>query len=223
MTQLFSAVAAMPAWVTYLIVAVLATGESAAFVGLFLPGETALLLGGVLAGTGQLSLLPLVAIAALAAVIGDSLGYELGRHFGPRLQQSRAGRLVGDRRWRQAEEFMARRGGWAVFTGRWVGIMRALTPALAGAIRMPYRRFLAFNAAGGVLWATTVVAGGYLAGASWQRVQGYLGQVSVYLLIGSAAVVAGAVLVRLLRRRNTQGEDGPEDVTEERVPVSAGV
>jgi len=195
-TQLVSAVLSTPGWAMYLIVGLLAFGESAAFVGLVLPGETALLLGGVAAATGRVSLPAVIAVAILAAVTGDSVGYEIGRLGGTAIRNSRAGRFVGDQRWDRAQTFVGRRGGWAVLVGRWIGLMRALAPALAGMTRMPYRRFLLFNAAGGALWATAVVLGGYLAGASWQRVSSVAGQLSLALNVLGAGVVLVSVLVR---------------------------
>ena len=110
----------VPAWAAYVIVGLLAFGESAAFVGLVLPGETALLLGGVLAGTGRINLFVLMIIAIVAAIGGDSVGYEIGRFGGTAIRGSRAGRFVGEAKWTQAEEFVQRRGGWAVFIGRWI-------------------------------------------------------------------------------------------------------
>jgi membrane-associated protein len=196
MIQVINVVLSVPGWAAYVIVGLLAFGESAAFVGLVLPGETALLLGGVLAGTGRISLPVILAIAVVAAVGGDSVGYEIGRLGGPAIRASRAGRFVGERRWVAAEQFVRRRGGWAVFLGRWVGLMRALVPAIAGMTRMPYRRFLLFNAAGGVIWSAAVVTGGYLAGASWQRVQGIAGTISLTM---TGLTVAGALVVWLVR------------------------
>lgn len=122
----------VPPWLTYLVIGMLAFGESAAFVGLVLPGESALLLGGVLAGAGRLSLPVVLALAVVAAVAGDSVGYEIGRHGGDAVKSSRAGRFVGEQRWAKAEAFTRKHGNWAVLVGRWVGLMRALVPALAG-------------------------------------------------------------------------------------------
>lgn len=185
MTFLVDAVTALPVWATYAVVIALVFGEAAVFVGVVFPGETALLLAGALASAGRLSLPVLAVLAVVAAVVGDSVGYEVGRRFGPALRHSRAGQLVGDRRWARAEAAMARRGGWAVLAGRWVGVLRALMPAIAGSTRMPYRRFLLFNAVGGTLWAAVVVVAGYLAGASWHRVETYLGSAG-----GAAAALA---------------------------------
>jgi membrane-associated protein len=191
MIQVINTLLSVPGWAAYVIVGLLAFGESAAFIGLVLPGETALLLGGVLAGTGRISLPLILMIAVVAAVGGDSVGYEIGRFGGPAIRAGRAGRFVGERRWVAAERFVQRRGGWAVFLGRWVGLMRALVPAIAGMTRMPYRRFLLFNAAGGAIWSAAVVTGGYLAGASWQRVQGIAGTIS--LTMTGLTVAAGLV------------------------------
>jgi membrane-associated protein len=202
MTALVNAVTSLPAWAAYLVVTALVFSEAAAFVGLVVPGETALLVGGALAGTGRLSLAVLTVLAVAAAIAGDSAGYEVGRLLGPRLTKTRAGRLVGERRWARAEAAMARRGGWAVLFGRWVGVLRALMPAIAGMTGLPYRRFLLFNAAGGTVWAVAVAAAGYLAGASWQRVQAYLGQ-AAWAVAGLCGAAIAALLVarRLLRRR----------------------
>ncbi|MET7422096.1 DedA family protein [Dactylosporangium sp. NPDC005555] len=201
MAHLVLMMSAMPVWAVYVVVTALAFGESAAFVGLVLPGETALLLGGVLAAAGRVSLPVMVAASVVAAVVGDSVGYEIGRYGGTAIRDSRAGRFVGADRWDRAEAYMSRRGGWAVFAGRWVGLMRALIPALAGMTRMPYRRFLLYNTAGGALWATTVVVAGYFAGASWQRVQTYLGHAGVVVFVVAASLATVVVAARRLARR----------------------
>lgn len=177
----------------YGLVAVLAAGEAAAFVGLFLPGEAALLLGGVLASQGRVSLPVMIAVAVVAAILGDSIGYEIGRRGGPALKRSRLGRVVGEERWAKGERFLERRGGPAVFFGRWVGLLRALVPSLAGMGRMPYRRFLLWNALGGLLWASTVVLIGYAAGAQYKRVEQLFGRAS--LLVGLVTLVLGGAFL----------------------------
>jgi membrane-associated protein len=192
-----SAVTALPAWAAYLVIGALVFGEAATFLGLVIPGETALLVGGAMAGTGRLSLAVLLVLAVAAAIVGDSVGYEVGRRLDPSVQNSRAGRLVGAARWQRAEAMMARRGGWAVLAGRWVGVLRALMPAIAGTTGLPYRRFLIFNAIGGTVWAVAVVVAAYLAGASWHRVQTYLGTAGLVV----AGVLAAVILVIVLLRR----------------------
>lgn len=117
--------------------------------GFVIPGETAAVLGGVIASQGRVHLWLMIVLVVVAAVVGDTVGYEIGRHVGPRILQLR----VLDKRRRRlndAQDFLRRRGGWAVFLGRFVAFFRAVMPALAGTSRMPYLRFLAFNAAGGL-------------------------------------------------------------------------
>ena len=169
--------------VAYSVVAVLAFAEAAAFVGLVVPGELAVLLGGVLASNGTVSLPVMIAVAVVAAILGDSAGYELGRRVGPRIVAwepfaTRFGGKVD-----QAAAYLHERGGRAVFLGRWTSVLRALIPGLAGMARMPYRRFLAFNVAGGVAWATTFVLLGYAAGASYRTVERVAGQASLLLVV----------------------------------------
>ncbi|TBR17931.1 MAG: DedA family protein, partial [Chitinophagaceae bacterium] len=132
MSRVVDAVLSLSGLPAYALVGLLAAGEAAAFVGLFLPGEAALLLGGVLASQGRVSLPIMIAVAVVAAIVGDSIGYEIGRRGGPALKRSRLGRVVGPERWAKGEAFLERRGGPAVFFGRWVGLLRALVPSLAG-------------------------------------------------------------------------------------------
>ena len=184
----------------YVLIALLVGGEAAALIGIVLPGEAALLLGGVLASQGRVSLPVLLIVAVTAAVVGDSLGYEFGRHGGPALQRSRAGRFVGRERWARGEQFLERRGGPAVLLGRWVGVLRALVPSLAGMGRMPYRRFLLWNATGALVWAPAVVLAGYTAGAQYRRVESLLGRVGLLLAVAVVVGAGIALAVRSVRR-----------------------
>jgi membrane protein DedA with SNARE-associated domain/membrane-associated phospholipid phosphatase len=177
----------------YVLVFTLATAEAAAFLGLFIPGETAMLLGGVLVATGRAELGWMLAAAMMGAIVGDSIGYELGRGFAGPLRNSRLGRRVGPQRWQRAEDYVRRRGGRAVFLGRWIGVLRALVPFVAGASRLPYRVFLPYNVAGGVLWAATFVVGGYLAGNSYQQFERVAGRAG--LLLGALLVVVVVVVL----------------------------
>lgn len=183
MRGLIDAVSRLSGPLAYLAVGTLAGLEAAAFVGLVIPGELAMLLGGFLAFSGRVSLPVMAAVAAVAAVVGDSLGYEIGRRFGPALRASRLGARIGDARWERAERYVAEHGGKAVFLGRFVGVLRALVPAIAGTVGMPYRTFLPYNAAGGLIWAPGFVLLGYLAGASYRRVAAIAGQAGLVLAV----------------------------------------
>jgi membrane protein DedA with SNARE-associated domain len=177
----------------YIVLGLLAAAESAAFVGLAIPGETAMLLGGFLAFQGRVNLAVMMAAGAVGAVVGDSIGYQIGRVFGEPLKRSRLGRRVGQDRWARGEAYLRAKGGRAVFLGRFVGLLRALVPALAGMSRMPYRTFLPWNLAGGVTWAPGFVFLGYLAGGSYRRVERIAGRASLLLLL--LVVVVGAVVL----------------------------
>lgn len=175
----------------YVVVGLLATAE-AVLVGLVLPGELALLLGGFLAYRHHVSLAVMVAVAAVAAVAGYLLGYEVGRRFGPPLRDGPVGRWIGQARWQRAQDALAARGGQAILVGRFVGLLRALLPTAAGMARMPYRPFLAYTVIGGLIWAPGFVLLGYLAGGSYQRVADLAGRASLLLL--GLLVLLGAVV-----------------------------
>jgi membrane protein DedA with SNARE-associated domain len=185
----------------YALVGGLAFAEAAVFVGFVLPGETAVLLGGVLAHQHRVSLVGMAAVAVVAAIVGDNVGYEVGRHLGTRLLNSRifANRQRGLQRGRQA---LRDHGGRAVFLARFTAFLRAVMPGLAGTARMPYLRFLVFNAAGGLIWAVGYTVLGYLAGASYQRVEKVAGRASTILLAVIVLVVLGFAVRRHFRERD---------------------
>lgn len=167
----------VPPWLALLIIAGLVFGEAALFFGFVLPGETAVVYGGVLADAGKVSVAIVLAVVIVAAVIGDSVGFEVGRKLGPRLTQAPVLRNHSDRL-EAGQEYLRRRGGRAVVMGRFTAFLRAVMPGLAGASRMEYPRFLVFNAVGGVLWGSACVLLGFFAAHSISRVTHYLGVTS---------------------------------------------
>ena len=205
--QLHSVAGHLGQWV-YVIVFVVSVLEAAAFLGLVVPGETILFLAGVLAYQKQIHLLPAMGLAVVGAIIGDSVGYEIGRHFGARLERSWLGRKVGPERWERARESLRHQGGKAIFVGRFVAIVRALLPAAAGDSRMPYGTFLPWNVAGGIVWGVLHVGIGYVAGNSYAKVEHYVGRATWGLL---ALLVAIWVVVHIVRRRrHGSGDDHDE-------------
>jgi membrane protein DedA with SNARE-associated domain len=133
--------------------------------GVWLPGETALIAAGVYASKGHLSISSVIVVAAAGAIIGDNIGYWLGREGGRRLiyRYPWAGRLA-DRVMPRAERFFERHGGKAVFFARFFGGIRVTGAWMAGITRMSWWRFLLWNALGGILWATGVGLLAYYAG-----------------------------------------------------------
>jgi membrane-associated protein len=181
----------------YLLLAALVGGESA---GIPLPGETALIAAAVLASQGKLSLPLVLCTAAAGAIVGDNFGYLLGRKGARRLLQ-RPGRLEERRRdiLRRGEKFFARHGGKTVFLGRWLPFLRITAAWLAGANRMPWPKFLVWNAAGGIAWAVSIGVLAYFVGEAAAAVIHTAG----YVALGVFAVALVAVVAwALLRRRS---------------------
>lgn len=191
----------MPPGLACAVVFTLVFLEDALFVGFVIPGETAAILGGALASTGRVSVWAMLASVVVAAIAGDTVGYAIGRRFGPRLLQARLLDRHRDRLGR-AQDLLRHRGALAVVLGRFTAFFRAVMPALAGTAQMPYRSFLAFNAVGGTVWGSAAVLLGLAAGASYDAVARSAGA-------GAAVVTALAVLAALLlwrRRRRWAGE-----------------
>ena len=205
MTRWLEGLLSLSGPVAYLVVGGLVFAEDAIFVGFVLPGETAAVLGGVLASRGTISVGVLLVVVILAAVVGDSVGYEVGRHFGGTLLASRP--LRNHRhRLDKVSTFLRERGGYAVFLGRWTAFARAVTPGLAGIARMPYGRFLAWNAAGGIIWGATFVLLGYLAGNSYATVEKVAGRwiAGVLAVVVVTALVVWRVRKTVAERRSEQ-------------------
>jgi membrane protein DedA with SNARE-associated domain/membrane-associated phospholipid phosphatase len=178
--------------VALVIVFAFALAEGGLLVGLFLPGEAPLIIAGVLAYQGRVHLAAVLLAASVGAVMGDSIGYWLGRRYGRRLEATRLGRKIGERRWEKSRAYVRERGGRAVLFGRFVSIFRTLAPPVAGSAGMPYGRFLVWNVPAAVTFAIGLVMAGYLAGSSWHLVEDYLGRASLVIVI---VVVMLAVVI----------------------------
>jgi membrane protein DedA with SNARE-associated domain len=186
---LTSAIESVPPLAAYLIIAALVFGEAAVFIGFVLPGETAVVLGGFLASTNHLNIVVLCVLVVLSAIVGDTVGYEVGRVFGPRIVRSRFFHKHGARI-ESARGMLRERGGPAVFIGRFTAFLRAVMPGLAGLSEMRYRKFLLWNALGGLAWGIGFSLIGYFAGASYETVASRVGT--------GAAIVVGVLVVGLL-------------------------
>jgi membrane protein DedA with SNARE-associated domain len=177
----------------YIVVATVVALES---MGLPLPGETTLVTAAIYAGsTHRLDIGLVVGAAALGAIVGDSAGFWVGRRFGHDLLL-RYGRLVriDARRVKLGRYLFARHGGTVVFFGRFIAVLRTLAALLAGTNSMPWGRFLVFNAAGGVVWASVFGCGAYVLGEAFERLQGVLALAG--LVLGGTACAAALRFVR---------------------------
>ncbi|CAG4918446.1 unnamed protein product, partial [Acidithrix sp. C25] len=185
-------------WTAIALIFLLPALESSVFLGFIVPGETAVLVGGVLAYEHHISLWAALLASVMGAIIGDSIGYFVGRKFGRRILASKYGRFVKARHIKLAEDFIARRGGLSIFIGRYAATLRAIVPGLAGMTGMRYKTFAIFNVLGGATWAILFSLAGYLAGASFHRVQSISG-IAGYVLMALILVIL--VVAYLLKRR----------------------
>lgn len=183
-------------WVAYAIIFALPALEASVFLGFIFPGEIAVLLGGVLAFQGRITLGGAMTAAVAGAIVGDSVGYEVGKHFGPRLLEGPLRRFVKQDHRARATAFLRRHGGKAVFFGRFTAALRVLVPGFAGIAEIPYPTFLFYNAVGGAIWAVGFTLLGYLAGNEYRRVQHLAGRAGALLL---ALIVTVALIVFVAR------------------------
>jgi membrane-associated protein len=182
---------------TYALVAGLAFLETGAFVGLVAPGETAIALGGVVAAQGEISLGLILPLAWLAAALGDLASFGLGRRLGRRFLLARGPRLgVTAGRLERVERFFEDHGPKAIMLGRFIGIVRAVAPFLAGASGMRLRAFLPWSLLGTAVWATTFTLIGYAFHESFASATKGLS----YGALGVALLAAGAFAWRHRRR-----------------------
>jgi len=187
------------AW-TYLIVAVFAFAETGAFVGLLVPGETVMLLGGAVAGQGAIDIYVLIAVAWFSAWLGDTTSFFLGRRLGREFVLKHGPRFgISHDRFEKVEDYFGRHGGKTIFIGRWISLVRAFAPFIAGSSGMGYRAFVPYSILGTGLWASLHILIGYFFSRSIETAGHYAarGAAALATLI---AIVAGTVfLVRWLR------------------------
>lgn len=185
---------------TYLLVGAMTFLETGAFLSFVAPGEFTILFGGLVAGQGRINVIVLIGIVWFCAVLGDTMSFYIGRRLGRDFLIRHGERVkITEERLGQVERFYDRHGGVTVFIGRFVGLLRALGPFIAGASKMPYRRFLPYDILGGGLWGTTLVLLGYVFWRSFDRLKTIVGQ--GFLALGTliAVVVGLVVAVRFLR------------------------
>lgn len=171
--------------------------EASAFIGFLFPAEIAVLLGGVLANQHKLPLWAALVAGITGAIIGDSIGYAVGARYGESLLRRIPNRVLKEEHLKRAEDSIRRNGGKAVFVGRFTAALRVLIPGLSGMSGVRYRTFLAWNVAGGALWATAFVLLGYLAGSQYQRVA----HNATLFGLGLLLVIAAVVVLRVVRHR----------------------
>lgn len=201
MSRLLEGILGLPPLLVLALVLLLPMLEASVFLGVVVPGEIGVVLGGVLANQHKLPLVAVLTAGVLGAIVGDSIGYLVGSRYGERLLGALPKRIVKPEHIQRTRDTIGRLGGKAVFVGRFTAALRALVPGLAGMARMPYvRTFLPWNVLGGALWASGFVLLGYLAGSQYQRIERYANYLALALLV---AIVTYFVV----RHRRTERVD----------------
>src|SRR4051794_13776410 len=191
---------------TYVLVGAMAFLETGAFVGFIAPGEFTVILGGVVAAEGTISIVPLIGIVWICAILGDSvsflIGHKVGRQFllkhGPKLR-------ITEERFSQVEDYFDHHGGKTIVIGRFIGFVRPLAPFIAGSSRMTYGRFLPYSIVGTGLWGTTFCLVGYIFWRSFNKVSKIAGRATLALGL-LAALIAAIVYARRRLREEAERE-----------------
>jgi membrane-associated protein len=173
--------------------------ETTALVGLVVPGDAAVLLASSTVDSPARFMM-IVTAAAGGTYLGELAGYGIGRAVGPRLRHSRFGRFLGEQRWARAEAYLGGRGAPVLVPIRFVSVLHAVAPVVAGTVRMPLRRFALWAGAGAVLWAVVYTSLGTAAGAAYREYRG-LGLLTTLAVICASAVV---MYIRRWRRRRRE-------------------
>jgi undecaprenyl-diphosphatase len=202
MNAIFDWLAGLPGWLVITVVVLLPALEASTFLGLVVPGETAVIVGGVVAHAGGVPLWAVMVAAAIGAIAGDQVGFLVGRRFGAGLLGRLPRRLRRPEHIERALELIARRGAFAVVLGRWTAAFRALVPGIAGMSQMRRMTFTVANVIGGAIWAVLVAGGGYLAGASYRVLEQRLGLASGLLLAAFVIAIITAIVVYRRRHRS---------------------
>ncbi|MEO8095238.1 MAG: DedA family protein [Pseudolysinimonas sp.] len=181
--------------------------ETSILVGLIVPGDTIVLVSstGIESPAQYVGMLAAVIVGALC---GESIGFALGRFFGPKIRDSRLGRRIGIKNWHRAERYVDRRGGIAVFISRFLPVLHSLVPLTVGMSTMRYRKFIAWTAPACAIWASAYVTVGWLAADSFRALSTQL-HFAGYLFAGAIAVFLVAVLLvkRMIERREAHHMD----------------
>jgi membrane-associated protein len=176
--------------------------ETSILLGLIVPGDTIVLVAAT-AVTGPVEFISLAVAVVIGSLIGESLGFWLGRYFGPRIRRSRLGQRIGENNWVRAETYLERRGGIAVAISRFLPVFHSLVPLVVGTSAMRYRVFIAWTVPACVVWATAYISVGAFAAGSYRQLQGQL-QWAGLIFVGIIAVAL--VVIFLIRRALERSE-----------------
>lgn len=186
-------------WGGTLLVCVIVFVETGFFVGFFLPGDSLLVTAGVFAASGQLRIGELLILVPLCAIVGDQIGYWVGRTAGQALYRREDSFIFRKRHLQRAHDFYEKYGGKTVILARFIPIVRTFCPPVAGAAMMPYGRYFAYDIAGGLLWVGSMILGGYFLGLKIPNIS----QNIHYVIAGVIFLSLLPPAIGLLRSRNS--------------------
>jgi membrane-associated protein len=169
------------------LIAVMIFAESGMFVGFFFPGDTLLLSAGVFAAAGKFNLIEVIVVVALAAILGDNVGYHIGKRYGRRLFKKPDGVVFRQEHITKAELFYNRYGSKTMLFAHFIPVIRTFAPATAGAGKMDYKSFVMFDAVGDVAWATIVTLVGYWFGSKIHNLDHYILLAVVVVVVATLA------------------------------------
>jgi membrane-associated protein len=183
-----------------LLVAAVIFAESGLLIGFFLPGDTLLFAAGLAASQGRLPLFWLIAAVVIAAIIGDNVGYSIGRHTGHRLFKKKESLFFQHEHIKRAEKFYEAHGGKTIIMARFIPIVRTFAPVVAGIGKMPRERFLAFNVIGGLLWGVGMPLLGYYLGSKIPHLDKYI----EWVLLGVIVLSICLSFAHLLKEKDSR-------------------
>lgn len=187
-------------WGGYVVLTAIVFTETGLLVGFFLPGDSLLITAGLVAATGALNIWWLSLLLCAAAIVGDSVGYAIGRRLGPALFTREKSRLFNPNHIERTRRFYERHGAKTIVIARFVPIVRTFAPVVAGVGRMDYHRFLTYNVVGGVGWVVSMTWAGYLLGRTIPNIDRHIHIVVIIVIVLSLIPIAVEVL-RERRRR----------------------
>ncbi len=178
--------------------------ETGLLIGFFLPGDTLLITAGLMAERGQLDIWFLIPLLIVAALIGDFVGFEIGKHAGSRLYQREESRVFKRHHLERAKEFYDRHGGKTIVIARFLAVIRTFAPTVAGAAQMPYHKFVVYNFIGGALWVSSMLWLGYIFGSKVNNLELFF--TALVVLMVAASVAPGIWQVWRMRRRGSRSQ-----------------
>jgi membrane-associated protein len=182
----------------YVGIAILVFAESGLLIGIFFPGDSVLFVAGLLSAGGFLSFWPLVLIVAGAAILGDSVGYWFGAKAGNSFFKRKDSRFFKQEYVARTQKFFETYGGRAIILARFVPIVRTVAPVLAGVGSMTYKKFLSYNAIGGIIWGTGMVSLGYFLGSIIPNSDSYVFPLSLAVIVLSFL----PIFINYIRNKN---------------------